>query len=208
VQPGATLKSRTLAWNYVDRSRFATLVKQTVAAGVWNCPTIVVGYQFMLPAAEHEQLMRRPEAGLLRPEGAPARSTISWLADFSEVDFAEAQRAVGPQLEFVAALAAGGARLLVGTDSWLQGFAFQDELELFERAGIARPEILRLATRAAAEFLGRADTQGAVAVGQVADLQLVGGDPIRARSKLRDRRGGMARGRFYGRAELDRMLRP
>jgi imidazolonepropionase-like amidohydrolase len=152
--------------------------------------------------------MRRPEAGLLRPEGAPARSTISWLADFSEVDFAEAQRAVGPQLEFVAALAAGGARLLVGTDSWLQGFAFQDELELFERAGIARPEILRLATRAAAEFLGRADTQGAVAVGQVADLQLVGGDPIRALSNLRDRRGVMARGRWYGRAELDRLLRP
>lgn len=208
VQPGPTLKARTLAWNSADRSRIPALVERTVRAGVWNCPTIVVGYQFMLPAAEHQQLMARPEARLLRPEGAPDRSTISWLADFTEADFVEAKRAVGPQLELVAALAQAGARLMIGTDSWLQGFAFQDELELFERAGVPRQQILEYATRGGADFLGRAHQQGAVAVGLVADLQLVEANPLAGLSNLRRRRGVMARGRWFDRQELDGMLRP
>ena len=206
VQPGATLRSRTVAWNYIDRSRIPSLVKQTVRAGVWNCPTFVVAYHMMLPDTAYRALMGRAEVKLFPGQGVPDRSKISYLADFTEADFAEAQRALVPQFELVRALAQGGARLLIGTDSWLQGYAYQDELELFERAGFSTREVLRLATRAGPEYLGRGKTQGTVAVGQAADLQLVGANPLLSLGNLKDRRGVMAQGRWYSQTELSSQL--
>lgn len=197
VQPGATLRSRTVAWNYIDRSRIPSLVAQTVQAGVWNCPTFVVAYHMMLPDSAYQALMQRPEVKLFPGQGVPDRTKISFLADFTEADFAEAQRALGPQLELARALASGGAKLMIGTDSWLQGYAYHDELELFERAGFSPAEVLRLATRAGPEYLGRGTTQGTVAVGQAADLQLVGANPLLSLGNLKDRRGVMAQGRWY-----------
>lgn len=202
VQPGATLRSRTVAWNYIDRSRIPGLVERTARAGVWNCPTFVVAYHMMLPDSAYRALMRRPEVGLFPGQGAPDRSTISYLADFTEADFAEAQRALGPQLELALALHRRGGKLMVGTDSWLQGYAYHDELALFEQAGFSRAEVIGLATRAGPEYLGLGATQGGVAVGQVADLQLVGGNPLESLGNLEDRRGVMARGRWYSREEL------
>ena len=51
---------------------------------------------------------------------------------------------------------------MIGTDSWLQGYAYHEELELFERAGFSAAEVLRLATRAGPEYLGRGRIQGTV----------------------------------------------
>ncbi len=206
VQPGATLRSRTVAWNYIDRSRIPSLVERTVRAGVWNCPTFVVAYHMMLPDSAYRALIRRPEVTLVPGQGVPDRSRISYLADFTEADFAEAQRALIPQFELGRALYTGGAKLMIGTDSWLQGYAYQDELELFERAGFSRAEVLQLATRAGPEYLGRARTQGTVAVGQAADLQLVGGNPLLSLGNLKDRRGVMARGRWYSQTDLSARL--
>ncbi len=202
VQPGATLRSRTVAWNYIDRSRIPGLVRQTAEAGVWNCPTFVVAYHMMLPDTAYRALMARPEVKLFPGQGLPDRTKISYLADFTEADFAEAQRALVPQLELARALAAGGARLMIGTDSWLQGFAYHDELKLFERAGFSHAEVLALASRAGPEYLGWSLTQGTVAIGQVADLQLVGGNPLESLDHLKDRRGVMAHGRWFSRDDL------
>ena len=206
VRPGATLRSRTVAWNYIDRSRFPGLVEQTVRAGVWNTPTFVVAYHMMLPDSAYRALAQRPEVKLFPGQGAPDRSKISFLADFTEADFAEAGRALVPQLELARALANGGAKLMIGTDSWLQGYAYHDELMLFERGGFSPAEVLRLAARAGPEFLGNALTQGTVAPGQVADLQLVGGNPLESLGNLRDRRGVMAQGRWYSAADLNARL--
>ena len=96
---------------------------------------------------------------------------------------------------------------MIGTDSWLGGFAFHDELLLFERAGISRAAILRLATYEPAVFLNRGKAEGGVAVGYTADLQLVGGNPIQSLEHLKDRRGVMIRGRWFPREELDQTLR-
>lgn len=205
IQPGATLKSRTLAWTNIDRSRIPDLVRRTVRAGVWNCPTFVVAND-MLPAAQYAALMARPEARLFSAGSPPDRSKISYLADFTEADFAASQRALDAQLDFARALGQGGAKLLIGTDSWLQGFAFQDELALFERGGFSRSEILTIATARGAEYLGQSRVRGRVAVGQEADLQLVGGDPLASLDGLRLRAGVMVRGYWYPQAALDALI--
>ena len=207
IQPGATLRSRTLAWNNVDQSRFPGLVKRTIAAGVWNVPTFVVGAMDMLPSAEYRQLMARPEVALLGRDNVPDRSKVTYLADYTDADFRESGRAIEPQLAFAKALFRGGAKLMIGTDSWLGGFAFHDELLLYERAGIPRADILRLATHEPAEFLGKGMAQGAVAVGYDADLQLVAGNPIESLGHLTDRRGVMLRGGWIPKDRLDQTLR-
>jgi hypothetical protein len=206
LQPGPTLRQRSVVWNYVDRARIPEVVAATRAAGVWNCPTLVVTSHNMLPSAEHARLRQRPELRFLGPESFPDRSRISYLRDFADSDYVAAQHGLGPQLELVAALHRAGAGLLVGTDSWLAGFAFQEELELLERAGITRLEVLRLATLAAAEFLGERGEWGEVTVGQRADLQLVGGDPLASLGNLRRRIGVMTRGRWIGQVELERRM--
>ncbi len=207
IQPGATLRSRTLAWNNIDQTRFPALVKRTVAAGVWNVPTFVVQALDMLPSAEYRALMARPEVALLGRDNVPDRSKISYLADYTDADFAESERAILPQMAFARALYERGAHLMLGTDSWLNGWAFHDEMKLFEKAGIPRAAILRLATHEPAVFLGLGRTQGAVTAGYAADLQLVGGNPLDDLNHLMDRAGVMVRGRWYPKDELDRTLR-
>ncbi len=202
VQPGASLRSRSVVWNYIDASRILGLATRTRAAGVWNCPTLVVAIHNMLPAAEHAALLQRPGVKYLASTSVPDRSKISYLKDFADSDYVATQRGLGRQLEVVAGLHRAGARLLIGTDSWLEGFALQEELELFERAGISRADVLSLATGGAAEFLGEAGAWGEVATGQRADLQLVGANPLESLTALNDRRGVMVRGRWYQKADL------
>lgn len=202
VQPGATLRSRSIVWNYVDRGRMAALAERTKAAGVTNVPTIVVATHNMLPSAGHAALLERPEVKYLSPADLPDRSKISYLADFTDHDYAETQRGLQGQLDMVRALHHSGARVLVGTDSWLQGFAYQEELTLFEKAGLSRPEVLAAATYRAAEYFNEQGRWGEIKVGQRADLQLVGADPFASLDNLKERRGVMLRGRWYSAEQL------
>jgi hypothetical protein len=206
VQPGPTLRSRSVVWNYIDPARIPALAVRTKTAGVWNCPTLVVATHNMLPAAEHAALLERPGVKYLAKASLPDRSKISYLKDFADSDYVATQRGLTGQLEVVAGLHRAGARLLIGTDSWLEGFALQEELELFARAGIARAEILTMATSGAAEFLGERGRWGDVAAGKRADLQLIGANPLKSLAALNDRRGVMLGGRWYPVSDLFRRL--
>lgn len=99
-----------------------------------------------------------------------------------------------------------GATLRSRTVAWnsIDRSRIPQALSWSGRAGFSPAEVLRLATRAGPEYLGRGTTQGAVAVGQAADLQLVGANPLLSLGNLKDRRGVMAQGRWYSQAELNR----
>ncbi|MGE0552445.1 MAG: amidohydrolase family protein [Gemmatimonadales bacterium] len=202
VQPGASLKSRSLAWNYIDRSRIPGLVAASVAAGVWNCPTLTVTAELLAPPDEWERLGARPELRYLGSAARFDRSRLPYLQDFAPEDYREANRGVAAQAALVKALHDVGGRLLAGTDSYLQGFALARELEAFEAAGIPREAVLRIATRDAAEYLGRLDQVGTVTVGKRADLQLLRGNPLESLAALEGRVGVMAGGRWLARQDL------
>jgi imidazolonepropionase-like amidohydrolase len=72
--------------------------------------------------------------------------------------------------------AAGGV-VACGTDQ-SSGPATQRELELLVQAGIAPLDVLRIATYNSAVFLGKADQLGSIDVGKLADLVLLGKDPV------------------------------
>jgi imidazolonepropionase-like amidohydrolase len=142
----------------------------------------------------------------LGPGATGDRATIPYLKDFTAEDYREANRGVGAQMAVVKALHQSGAKLLAGTDSYLQGFALQAELELLEQAGLPRWEVLRIASRNAADYFGETKDWGTVEAGKRADLQLIDGDPLGSLAALNRRAGVMVRGRWLSQAEIGARL--
>jgi imidazolonepropionase-like amidohydrolase len=74
------------------------------------------------------------------------------------------------------ALHDAGIPIIPGTDA-LAGYSLQHELELYERAGIPAPQVLRMATLTSAQVIGADNERGTIAAGKLADMILVDGDP-------------------------------
>ena len=79
-------------------------------------------------------------------------------------------------LKLLKALHDAGITIIPGTDS-LAGYTLLHELELYERAGIPAPQVLRMATLTSAQVIGVDRERGVIAPGKLADLILVDGDP-------------------------------
>jgi cytosine/adenosine deaminase-related metal-dependent hydrolase len=88
-----------------------------------------------------------------------------------------AYRAAFPaMLKLLKGLYDAGITIIPGTDS-LAGYTLLHELELYERAGIPAPQVLRMATLTSAQVIGVERERGVIAPGKLADLVLVEGDP-------------------------------
>ena len=208
IQPGARMRDRAIAWNYADRSRFDSLAAATHDAGIWNCPTLVDMQHWSLPSEEYAELFSRTEVKYLshRSRSWLIDRSNGWLADFSEDDFEAARRALGVKKEFVGALHDAGARILLGTDDWMRGFAIVEELENLVDAGLSPYEAIKAGTTNAAEFFNASNEFGMVAEGMRADLLLLDGNPLDAVNNVRDVSGVMAGGKWLPRKELDEIL--
>lgn len=79
-------------------------------------------------------------------------------------------------LSLFKALHDAGVTLIPGTDS-LSGYSLLHELELYARAGVSPPEVLRMATLTSAQVVGLDSQRGTVSPGKQADLILIDGDP-------------------------------
>jgi imidazolonepropionase-like amidohydrolase len=108
------------------------------------------------------------------------------------------------------ALAAGGSRLLLGTDAGLwgnpPGFSTLEELELLVQAGLTPADALRAGITAPAAFLNEhvpgAAQPGEIAAGARADLVLLEENPRKNVRAMRRRAGVILRGRWLPEAEL------
>jgi imidazolonepropionase-like amidohydrolase len=76
---------------------------------------------------------------------------------------------------------AAGVRLLLGDDYGglrLRHGDYGDELHTYvDDVGISTLSVIKWATRHGAELIGRSDDLGTVAVGKIADLLVIDGDP-------------------------------
>ena len=84
------------------------------------------------------------------------------------------------------------------------GFIFHEELHRLRACGLSNAAVLRAATAAAADTLGRPDL-GRIAPGAQADLVLVSGNPLRRLSDARAVRAVVVRGRVL---DPDALLPP
>jgi hypothetical protein len=88
------------------------------------------------------------------------------------------------EMQFEYEFAKAGGLLLAGPDptgigGTLPGFGDQREVELLVEAGFTPLEAIHIATENGAQYLGRADRIGTIALGKNADLVVIKGDPSR-----------------------------
>jgi hypothetical protein len=81
-------------------------------------------------------------------------------------------------LRLLKAIHDAGVTIIPGTDA-LAGYKLHHELELYARAGIAPPEVLRMATWTPALVMGVNKDRGVIVPGKLADMILVDGDPTK-----------------------------
>lgn len=109
------------------------------------------------------------------------------------------------------ALHRAGVPLVAGTDAMgfpriAPGASLHHELRLLVESGLSPYEAVRAATVVPATFLAKGDEFGTIEVGQRADFLLIGGNPLEDIGHLAQPDGVMARGRWFPREQLERML--
>jgi Tol biopolymer transport system component len=121
-------------------------------------------------------------------------------------DMLRAEVALRPYRTTIAAIVAGGGRIVAGSGApdVPYGLSLHAELEEFVESGLTPFQALRTATAHAAEALGAGDQLGTIEPGKLADLVIVGGDPLQDIKKARDVRGVLRGGRYY---DLPTLLR-
>ena len=124
------------------------------------------------------------------PDG-PIRDTVhgQWSLDMTEM------------------LHEAGVPFGAGTDTPIgyavPGYSLHSELEMLVRAGLDPVEALRAATVTPAEFFGLEGEMGTVEAGRVADLVLLGGNPLEDISNTRSVEAVVLEGVLLDRARLD-----
>ncbi|MGN6520958.1 MAG: amidohydrolase family protein [Dokdonella sp.] len=112
------------------------------------------------------------------PVGA-RRDAMKQLADTSAPGDDEAYRGAFDKLvDVVRRLHERGVFIVFGTDTG-GSFTYHRELELYQKAGMTAPEILKRATLESARYLGRDQSTGSIEKGKLADFFLVPGDPTK-----------------------------
>lgn len=169
------------SWNGLDPARLDAVARALAGSGVTLVPTLGL----------HETFSRLDDPGLLRAsvlKDVPDSVRTNWnvpgmiaRAGWHRDDYTAFRSARGVQDDFVRRFAAAGGRVATGTDASNQllvpGSGVHLEMELLVRAGLTPIEALRAATVRGAELL-HADSLGSIHVGGVADLLVIGGDPL------------------------------
>lgn len=103
-------------------------------------------------------------------------------------------------LKFVGRANAGGVRMVVGSHSYVPyatlGFAFHREMELLREAGLTNMQVIVAATMENARFFRVSERLGSVEAGKLADLVVVGGDPLKDITAMRNVKRVMLNGEW------------
>jgi imidazolonepropionase-like amidohydrolase len=151
-----------------------------------------------------------PELRFVPPEGLEFEDGLPPKEHPTDEDIAAGRRAYAEALRTIRALAAAGARFVAGTDTpvlpLVPGFALQGELEQLVAAGLSPAQAIAAATGNAAAAMGRDPELGTIATGKVADLVLLGADPLADIRNTRQITAVILRGRLLDRSALDGLL--
>lgn len=177
----------------------APLFARLVHNGTWVVPTLTAAYEVAhwpktdLPGDAFARFL--PDT--LRKYVA---SIFPVLPDIPADADVVGMRLFARRLALVAALHRAGVGVLPGTDAPLRnsppGFGLHEELRLMVAAGMPPWDVLRAATLEPARYFGMLDSLGTVAEGKVADLVLLGGDPLERIENTRKVEAVIANGRL------------
>jgi imidazolonepropionase-like amidohydrolase len=195
-----------------DPERARKLIELMVKNQTWQVPTLVWERgQWLVDDIDlsHDPLTKyAPKAWT---ERTWPMFVSSILTDMDTDPLPVRKQFVQMELDMTLAMFRAGVPFMAGTDTAagvhiFPGFSLHQELALFVRAGLTPMQALQTATLNPARFLGRLDDMGAVQKGKLADLVLLDANPLDDIENTRRIRGVVLAGRYFGRADLDRML--
>lgn len=204
IEPSAARQALADAKYELDDDRVAELVDLTASATTWNCPTLMIRRRHQ---QKIDELDARPEMryvhSLRLERWRQFKLTYPYDLAHKSVELEVARR-------LIRALHARGAGLLIGTDAPVHylvfGASLHEELEQFVRAGLTPHQVLAIATREAARFVGEDDVWGTLATGRRADVLLLDADPLEDIANAQRIAGIVLRGRWLDRATLESRL--
>ena len=188
----------------VDKAQLRIRLRGLATAGSVQCPTLVL-------QAGQARILDQPTRALWQLYALPddRRGWSEIPAQYAL--YGRSQAAAFPYLQqTVAELHRAGVPLLIGTDlanpGVLAGFSVHTEMQLWQQAGLRPVEILRAATLVPARFLGVEARLGTVAPGKTASLALTRKNPLQDIRNAAEIEAVFARGRYFDRKALDRLL--
>jgi imidazolonepropionase-like amidohydrolase len=195
-----------------DEARANALIALFVKYQTWQVPTLVWERgQWLIDKTDfkHEPLDKYVPVYWKQKTYPRFVSSILATMDTDPIYFRE--RYVQMEMEMTLAMHQAGVPFLAGTDTAagvyvVPGFSLHEEMELFVQAGFTPMEALQTATSNPARFLGTESTMGSVAAGKVADLVLLDADPTVDIHNARRIQGVVLAGKYFSRADLDRLL--
>jgi hypothetical protein len=212
------LQSDTKTMNTLFNSKMEMTANQLKSEGIPVCTTLFLDELIMEKLFEPEAFLSRPENQFLPPyfRDAFRQGQGKHQKQFRGGEiFAPFKRKV--DLMLLHHLKEAGVPLILGTDAgggWMglvPGASVHDELRILTRNGFTPYEAIRTATVNAANavenMIGKGDF-GTIAPGKRADLLLVKENPLADIAVLSNPVGVMASGRWFDKAELQRMTMP
>ncbi len=175
----------------------------------WQVPTLAVAR--LKAFADDSSLAMDPRLGYI-----PAALREAWLTSRTQrlargPDYFTAKRERYQEVAWLAGtLFRAGIPLLAGSDAGVPfsypGSSLHEEMALLAAAGLPALDALRTATLNAAIFLGATDSMGSIQPGKLADLVLLGANPLDDIGAVRNVSAVILRGRFLDRSDLDALL--
>ncbi|HJU42599.1 MAG TPA: LpqB family beta-propeller domain-containing protein [Vicinamibacterales bacterium] len=171
---GYSPKMTALNHSYQDVIEMLTASKMTLT------PTLGIhGGAYQLALARDPSRLDDVRFRTLFP-AAMVRGAEQQAKNIPPRDFDARAAVLRPAMEMIRRVVQGGGIVIAGTDSPINPYAlaYHVELELFAESGLTPFQILQTATLRAAEALGEGANLGSIEPGKLADLVIVGGDPL------------------------------
>jgi imidazolonepropionase-like amidohydrolase len=196
-----------------DPSRETALIALLAKNQTWQCPTLYWERgQWLVDVIDVNKDPDAKYAPAFWREKSWPRFTQSIIKDLDTDPLPVRERFVGHELDIVRKLHAAGVPFLAGTDTpagvdVIPGFSLHAEMQRLVDAGFTPLEALQTATINPARFLGRTADLGTVEEGKIADLVLLDANPTQDIRNTRRIAGVVLNGRYFSRADLDKLLR-
>jgi len=195
-----------------DATREAAIIQLLAKNHTWQCPTLYWERgQWLVDVIDPNKDPDVKYAPITWREKTWPKATKSIIKEMDTDPLPVREKFVQHELDIVKKLNQAGVPFLAGTDSpagvdVLPGFSLHLELQRFIAAGFTPLQALQTATINPAKFLDRQNDFGTVAAGKIADLVLLDANPLDDIRNTQKIAGVVAGGRYFSRANLDRIL--
>jgi len=194
----------------IDQKKCQDLFAEFRANDTWQVPTLTI--RRLWGHLDDSRFLADP-----RREYIDKRFLLRWnerigppQQHWSNAEFNIARGLFSMDEHFVNAMFRAGVPMMAGTDAMnpycFPGFGLHDELALLVESGVTPLGALQMATINPAKFLGRTDQMGSVESGKVADLVLLGADPLKDIHNTTQIQAVWLKGEYYDKKALADML--